>query len=286
MSESAWIVDVTEPTFDVLVIEKSGEIPVVVDFWAPWCQPCKMLGPVLESLAEEYAGKFLLAKVDTDQHPGLAQRFGVGGIPMVMAFVDGEVAGQFVGVVAEEEIRVFLDGIFPSESEKFRRQADELAASNAAEALNLYEQAVVADPKNSLALAGLAETCLATGELDRAEEEARRVSEGTDGWTRANNVLAQAQFRRSARELGTPEECQARCDADPDDLQARVNLGMVQAGQGMFADALETLLGVVRKDRVFGAEHAKEMMVRIFNIVGPQSELANRYRPKLATALY
>lgn len=278
--------DVTSATFERDVLDESRKRPVVVDFWAAWCGPCRALGPLLEKLAGQYTGKFLLAKVDVDAEPRLASQYRVEGIPLVVAFLDGKIAGEFVGVQPESAIREFLDRLCPGPAETLAREAAGLEASDPEKSWRLYEEALAADPKHARTLAALADLALAGGDAVRAREYASRVMEGSEGWPRAANVLAKLEFHEAASRLGTIEECRARATQNPADGQTQLNLGLVLAAHGQFEEALETLVKIVENNRAFGAEHAKAPIVRIFGILGQQSELVNRYRPRLAAALY
>jgi putative thioredoxin len=286
MADSEWVMDVGERDFETAVLERSDQTPVVLDFWAPWCQPCRMLGPALERLAKEYAGKFLLAKIDIDQNPGLAQEFGVSSIPMVMAIVGRKAASYFVGVLPEADLRKFIDSVLPTESDELAREAARLAGSDPAGARARFEQALEANPKNTAARAALADLCAEAGEWDQAAEHARQVGQGEEGWQQAANVLARMEFREAAAALGDAAQCLSAVEKNPSDVQARFNLGIRQAADGDFAGALEALVQVVETDRTFGHEHARPLMVKIFNLLGHQSELSNSYRSRLARALY
>ena len=159
MSEN--IVTVTDSDFDQVVIEGSRQTPVVVDFWAPWCGPCRALTPLLEKLVQEYDGKFVLAKINADENPALSQRYSVRSIPSVIAFVDGEAVDQFMGAQPESAVRQFLDRVIPSMGETLRREAGELrAAGNTEGALDLLHKAAQLEPNNELVLADLVETLL------------------------------------------------------------------------------------------------------------------------------
>lgn len=285
MPESPWVIDVVEQEF-ATVVERSRKLPVVLDFWAEWCQPCRMLGPLLERLADERAGQFVLAKVNVDECPSLAQQFQVSGIPMVVALRGGKIVDHFVGVLPEEQLLEFLDRISPSESEQLTLQAKEVLESNPAQARELFEQALEQDPRNTVAAAALAELLLDAGNVERAAEIAAGVGEGTEGWPKASNVLARLEFLKTAESLGNIAELEQKVSSNPADLQAKCDLGIAYAAAGKFELALETLVQTVETDREFGKVHAKEPMVKIFNILGPQHELSNQYRSRLASALY
>ncbi|MFO0947422.1 MAG: thioredoxin domain-containing protein [Planctomycetota bacterium] len=209
MAESKFVFDVTEAEFSS-VVARSREVPIVLDFWAGWCQPCRMLTPVLVKLAEEYGGKFLLGKVNVDDCPYLASQFQVSGIPMVVALVDGKVVSHFTGVVDEAQARRFFDSILPSSADQLIRQAADLEATDPAQARSLYETALKEDPKNSVAQAALAALYLDAGDAEKATQWAEEVSEGTDGWTRAQNVMARLEFLAKAKEGGTISDCKTK----------------------------------------------------------------------------
>lgn len=285
MAESAWVVEVTEASFENAVMQQSQEVPVVIDFWASWCNPCRILGPLLETLAEEYTGKFILAKIDVDANPLLAQSFRVTSIPMVVAIVEGKIAGYFAGVVPEQQLREFLDQICPTEADRLIRAAASLEASDPATARARYERALELDPKKTAAAAALAELALLAGDDQQAAAYVGRVSEGDDGWPRAASVRSRLDFHRSSANQSI-EDYQAAATARPNDLQARLDLGLAYAAHEQYEPALETLVQVLETDRTFAADPIKQAMVKIFGIVGPQTELANRYRARLASALY
>jgi putative thioredoxin len=241
---------------------------------------------LLEKLADEYAGRFLLGKVNTDENPYLAQQFGVSGIPFVVAIADQRVCGRFSGYIPEPQLREFLDRVCPSPATMKAIAGEKLEASDPAAARTLYAEALALDPKEPLANAGMAQFCLQDGAMEEAQRHAKLVAIGQPGFEKAQSVLSQLEFRQAEEKGGDIAALRGRCERNPDDLAARVELGKALAAEGQFREALETLLGVVQNDRQFGAEHAKEVMVKIFGVVGQQSELANEYRSKLASALY
>ena len=238
MTESMWVRDVNEQDFEAEVLKRSYELPVLVDFWADWCQPCQMLSPLLAQLAEEYAGGFLLAKVDVGRNQMLAQQLQVSRIPMVIAVVEGKIVDQFTGALPEIQLRAFVDQLIPSEIELLIAGAMEKEASAPGEATQLYEQALALQPANSLALAGLAHVSLLTGDYERASELAHLVSEGSDGWPRASNVRTQLELHETAENLGSLADCQAKCQAQPDDLRAKLDLGIALAAAGQIRRGL------------------------------------------------
>jgi putative thioredoxin len=257
------VIQVGEADFEERVLDTSREIPVVVDFWAGWCRPCLVLGPILESLAQEYGGRFVLAKLDVDANPVLASRFGIRGIPAVKAFRDGRVVSEFVGVQPEASVRVFLDELVPSE-------ADDLAASartdedrgnlEAAEAG--YRRALELDPDHERASVGLARVAATRGEADEARALLARVPAGDE----ARAVAAALDLADQAAQAG------------PFGDAARA------AAAGEHRMALDRALELLSDgdDR----ERARELMVRIFDALGEDHPLTREYRPRLARSLF
>lgn len=286
MASNPWVVEIHETQFEKEVLERSRSVPVILDFWADWCGPCKMLGPELEKLAEQFLGRFVLAKVDIDRNPNLAAEFGVSSIPTVVAIVDGQIAGQFSGLLPKSQIAEFLERICPTEAQRLARQAEAIENANPTAAEELYRKALTLEPKLTTALAGLAELCAQSGHWNEARELVSKVGEGSDGWQRAAGVRDRLALHESAGASGGIDQCEARIRAHPNDLEARRDLGLAYAAAGRYEEALETLVQIVEADRDFGASHIRAEMVKILGIVGPQNELAGRYRPRLASALY
>ncbi len=267
-------VDVSESEFDAMVLEKSRSVPVVVDFWAPWCGPCRVLGPVLERLAEEAKGSWILAKVDTDQNQGLARRYRIQGIPAVKAFWGGEVVAEFVGVQPEAQIRRFLEKLRPDPSVQLLREAHEaLQRADRHQAAQLYTQL----PDHPDALLFAAEEALEKGEREEAATLLNRA--GPPPGRRAARLL----LALSALELATATENHAR---EPDDPRAAFELAVAKAATGKYEEALEQLLGLVRQHRGWEGDRARKTMLQIFDIVGIRSPLADVWRSRLATELY
>lgn len=281
-----WIQEIGEREFERAVLEQSRQVPVVVDFMAHWCAPCRQLGPILERLAREYAGRFILVKVDIDQNPYLAMSLAVEVVPTVIAFKDGRVVGRFHGALPEEEVRRFLDLLVPSQLETELAQLRELLRQDAAAALARLDELKRTHPDNeaiaALRALGLAEL----GRWSEALQEAQRVSEGSDYYQEAANVLARAQFREAAEKAGSLSTWQARAQNEPNNAQAHYQLGICLAAAGRFQEALESLLRAGELDSALAQGPVRETMVQIFNILGPDSELANTYRSRLAALLY
>jgi len=281
---SAHVFDVTDADFEARVIERSQQVPVVVDFWAPWCGPCKTLGPLLERLVEEHAGAFELAKVNVDESPGLSQAFRVQSIPMVIGLRDGQLAGHFVGAQSESAVREFLATLLPSSADKV---VDEgmalLAAGKDAEAEPILRQVLADDPRSEKALLGLASILSGRGEYDAALELLDRIGPGPQRQA-ADQLAAAIRIRQSG--AGDIAGLRARLDAAPDDLEARFALAQALAAAGEHREALDHYLSIVQRDRAFRDDGARKAMIDIFDLLGPGAELADQYRSELAKALF
>jgi putative thioredoxin len=258
----------------------------VVDFWAAWCGPCLRLGPLLEQLVDERRGQVVLAKVNVDETPVLARRFGISSIPLVIAFRDGEPVREFTGLLPEESLRAFLDALVPSETDRLAEQARALEQARPAEAERLYREALARERNHAGARVGLARVLLAQGKTDEVEDLLAPVgSEGELG-AEAERLSAQLYLRRAAE--GLPEEARLRkrVSADPKDARARLELGLVLARRGDYAAALEALLSAAERDPQLAAGKVREAMVKVFYALGTGHPLSNQYRAKLAGLLY
>lgn len=284
-SSSEWVIDVGEADFETAVLERSRELPVVVDFWAPWCGPCLALGPVLERLVEERAGQVLLARVNVDDAQRLAIQYGVQGIPAVKAFRDGRVVLEFVGALPESQLRAFLERVCPSEADRLAQQAAALEASDPVRAESLYRQALGQDRNQDLAAVGLARLLMARGEEGEAADLLGRVAGGAHG-AEAEQLQAILALRQQGRPLGDEAAARQRVTAEPDHPRRRYELGCVLAAAGKYREALDELLTAGERDLALARGEVRETMVRIFHAVGVRSPLADEYRDKLTRLLY
>lgn len=280
------MIDATLATFGRDVLEASREAPVLVDFWAPWCGPCRVLGPALEKLELEYAGRWKLAKVNSDENPELSAQFQVRSIPFVVAFRDGKPVAQFLGAQPEGALRAFIDRLIPSPSQFEHRKAREaLAQGNAPLAEGHLKGALALDASNDAArldLVGLA--------LDRADRgEARRHFDMLTAKATLEPAYEPVRTRLEALErtesLPPLEALEHRVAANPADLQARLDLAERHIAANAFAPALEQLLEIVRRDRKFGDDIGRNKMLAVFDM-GANEELVSEYRRKLSSALY
>ncbi len=279
-----WVKDVTDVTFDREVIEQSRRVPVVIDFWAPWCAPCRALGPVLERLAEEHGGAFVLAKINVDENPQVSTAFGIRSIPAVKAVHEGEVVDEFVGALPEATLRQFLRGILPSESDRLAEEARSAEHRDDRDgALALYRRALEGDPNHPVARLGLGRL-LSDSDADAALAELDRVLPATAERTEADRLAARL---RLGRENGPGDaELRARLQMEPNDLEARLKLARLLAARQEYEAALAHLLEVVKRDRSYEDEAGRKSMLDIFQILGSANPLTEKYRSELARVLF
>jgi len=283
-------VDVSQEEFQKEVLDASRRVPVVVDFWAPWCGPCKALGPILEKLAADFGGKLRLAKVNTDENQELAARYGVRGIPNVKAFVDGRVVDEFAGVLSESEVRQFLTGVIPSPAALFLTQARvALAQGRLVQAQGLLTRAIEIDPSNAEARIDLAELEIESKRL----EQAGLLLEGLEvehpsQRGRLDSVQAKLQLAVAAAGADVAN-LTARVADEPSDLDARLQLAQVLALREDYRGAFEQLLEIVKKDRCFRDDVGRRTMLTLFQVLGSRpeaQELVREYRRALAQSLH
>ncbi len=283
---SGAMVEVGAAGFEQQVLDASGQMPVVVDFWAPWCGPCRALSPVLEKLATEYAGRITFAKINSDENQEIAARFAVRSIPNVKAFVGGKVVNEFSGVIPETAIRRFLDRLIPTEGQKLLSQARQaIEAGRTAEAEQHLASALAVEPGLHAARIELAGVLAAREALVEAEALLQAVPDTALDEQAARIGVRIAQWK-AASALPSLEVLQAAAAAAPDDLGVRQQLGERHAADGRHEEALEQLLVVVQRDRAGLRESARQAMLRIFMLAGAQADLVARYRRALASALY
>ncbi len=284
---SEHVVDLDTSNFESEAVARSQELPVVVDFWAKWCGPCKTLGPTLEQLAEEYQGQFLLARVDVEQNPELAAQYQVQGIPAVKALVEGQVADEFTGTLPEQQIRQFIDRILPSEAQRIVAQAREMKDQGRLEkADSLLDQALETDPNYAPAKLVQAEIRLAQQRLEEAKELLSRLPVKYEGEPEVTALKARLRFAQVAAEIASEEEATRSLEADPADLTARYQLAAYRVLAGDYQSAFEHLLEIVRQDRNFREDAGRQGMLALFDLLGNQDRLVSEYRTKLSRALF
>jgi putative thioredoxin len=261
-------------------------VPVLVDFWAPWCAPCRALKPILEKLAAEYQGRFLLAKVNSDEHPQLSAQFGVRGIPNVKAFVDGKLADEFTGALPEAGVRAFIDRLIPTPGEKLRRSARALVAQgDFDEAERHLRSALELEPANHAVRLDLVDLLLAKNSHAEADAMFAPIPE-RERDERAERLYSVLALWKRSRQLPALEELEAKLAANPDDLPARLALGERLLADKRYEPALAALLEVVRRDRGALRTSARKLMIEVFKLAEDQPGLVSEYRRLLAGALY
>jgi putative thioredoxin len=280
-----WTVDVNEENFEAAVLERSTEVPVLVDFWAEWCGPCKALSPVLEKLADEYAGEFILAKINVDENPNLAGAFGVQGIPAVKLVKGGELASEFTGALPETMVREFLSKFLPTAADKEAEAAAGLEAEGKIdEAKAAYEAILKSDPNHTQALLGMGRLAMIAGDNAAALEHLDRISVVADERKEAERLIARINLQAG----GAQNEAALRekIKAEPDNLDVRFELAQTLAGVERYEDALGEFLQIVKADRSFKDDGARKAMIQIFEVLGSDDPLTDKYRTELAAVLF
>ena len=315
------VIDVTTATFEQEVVAASMTMPVVIDFWAPWCGPCRALTPMLEKVAAQYAGKVKVVKVNSDENPELSQAFRVRSIPFVAALVGGQLADQFMGAQPEPQIKAFFDKILkvfaqalPEAAAALKSAAPVAAPPNPVEekraeamaksqggdlpgAIDALKVALALDPGSTDVKLDLAEIEMMAGSFDDAVkhldeidfppvagEQAERVAK----MNRRDGIRAQVETLKSAQDLPATEELAKKAAANPNDLNARYDLAHALIADGGFGQALEHLMEIVRRDRKLHEDGARKAMINVFNMLGGNPDyaaLVMQYRRQLATAL-
>jgi putative thioredoxin len=282
---SSWVIDVTEANFETDVLEASHHRPVIVDFWAPWCGPCRMLGPVLERLVNERQGQVILAKVNTEEAPQLAGYFRISAIPAVKIFAGGQLIHEFEGVQPESALRELLDQLAPpADPAMTRAQGEERA--DPAQAEKDYRDILAQQPDNDEAHLGLARVLLAQGKLDEVAAVLEPVSAGGEAGAEADRIKARVYLARAARELPDEKALQAKVQSEPKNAAARLDLGIRLAAREDYEQALAMLLSAGELDFKLAAGRVREVMVQVFYALGSNHPLANDYRARLTRLLY
>ena len=292
------VLDVTDATFMKEVIEESKTRPVVIDFWAPWCGPCRQLGPSLEKHVGAQKGKVRLAKVDIDKNPMVAQQFRVQSIPAVFVIDQGKAFQGFMGALPDSQVKAFIDELAsgvpggadgdaePSMEEILAIGAEALAAGDTASAAQVYAQALQIEPDNVKAIAGLARCYLAMGETERAQEIADMAPPTANDPDLAS---VRAQLKLAANASGDAAEDQPlrdRIAQNADDFEARLDLAKALAARGDFAGASDALFGIIERERGWNDDAARKELITVFEAAGFMSDVAKAGRKRLSSLLF
>jgi len=290
-AQSAPVKDITTQTFMKDVIEESKRQPVLVDFWAEWCGPCKQLAPVLEKVVRAAKGKVKLVKMDIDKHPSIPGQLGIQSIPAVFAFVNGQPVDGFLGALPESQITAFIEritkGRISGEEKDLLQHADEaLAKGDAAGAAELYARVLAQDSGNVAALAGLARSYVRTGAIEQAKQTLALVPEAKRNDSTVAAARAALDLAEQAKSVGPLSELEQKVASNPLDHQARFDLAVALNGKGRRAEALDHLIEIVKRDRKWKEDGARKQLVQFFEAWGPTDEATVNGRKRLSSILF
>ncbi len=291
ITADAVVKDTTTQAFVKDVVEESKRQPVLVDFWAPWCGPCKQLTPILEKAVKAAKGKVKLVKMNIDDHPAIPGQMGIQSIPAVIAFVNGQPADGFMGALPESQVVAFLERLtkdrIGGEAQDLLKAADAaLAEGDAAGAAEMYAQLLAEDNTNVPALGGLARAYVETGALDQARQTLAMVPEAKQNDAAVAAARAALELAEQAKTVGPIDELEQKVAANPLDHQARFDLALALNGKGQRADALENLITIVKRDRKWNDDGARKQLVQFFDAWGPTDEATIDGRKRLSSILF
>lgn len=278
--------DVTDAQFDHVVIAGSHSRLVVVDFWAPWCGPCRTLKPILESIVSDFSGRVLLAKVNADDNPAACRTHGVRGLPTVKAFWKGEVIDEFTGSLSEGYVRDFISRNLPSPAADLVQEAQKFRSQGAMDlAIQRIEEALAMDPAFDAAKVEKADILFTQGDFDAAFAVMEKLRGDVLDYEHTHQVKSRIELARYASQVPPRVELERQISAEPTNLQASFGLALHDAKEGHYARSLERLLSIIRTNPRFDNGAARKTMITIFEILGPGNDLVTQYRRSLAAAL-
>ncbi|CUA96844.1 thioredoxin [Pannonibacter indicus] len=285
------IFDVTTPTFAKAVLEASRNQTVLVDFWAPWCGPCRQLTPALEAAVKAAKGAVLLAKMNIDDHPEVAGQLGIQSIPAVIAFKNGQPVDGFMGAQPEGQIKAFIERVAgpapASPVDTYLAEGETLlAAKDYGQAAQMFGGVLQMDSANTRALAGLARCYLGAGDLARARQALEMIPEDARKDATVIAAFAALDLAEQAGQLGDLAGLQAKVEANPGDHQARFDLALALNGRGDHQGAVDQLIGIIRRDRSWNEDGARKQLLQFFEAWGPKEPATNYGRRKLSSVLF
>ncbi|MBB5275546.1 putative thioredoxin [Rhizobium rosettiformans] len=288
------IKDTTTANFARDVMDESRNQPVLVDFWAPWCGPCKQLTPVIEKAVKEAGGRVKLVKMNIDDHPSVAGQLGIQSIPAVVAFVNGRPADGFMGALPESQVKAFIDKVAgPAGADQaaeiaavIEEASTLLAAGDIDGAAQLYAAVLQADPDNTQAIAGLAECMIGANQHQRARELLTQMPEELAKAPEVQALLKRLDQIDEARKLGDPVALEHTLSLNPDDHEARMKLAKIRNVEGRREEAAEHLLLIMKRDRTFEDDGARKQLLQFFEVWGPKDPATIMARRKLSSILF
>jgi putative thioredoxin len=283
--------DTTTQAFVKDVIEESRRQPVLVDFWAPWCGPCKQLTPILEKAVKGAKGKAKLVKMNIDEHPSIPGQMGIQSIPAVIAFVNGQPIDGFLGALPESQVTAFIERLIKDrvggEDKDLLKEADAaLAEGDATTAADIYAQILAKDATNSQALAGLARAYVETGAIEQAKQTLALVPQSKQNDPAVAAARAALELAEQTKAVGPVGELEQKVAANPLDHQARFDLALALNGNGQRKEALDHLIEIVRRDRKWNDDGARKQLVQLFDAWGPTDEATIEGRRRLSSILF
>jgi putative thioredoxin len=290
-ADSDLIKETTTQNFRADVMEASRSVPVLVDFWAPWCGPCKQLTPILEKAVRQAKGKVRLVKMNIDDHPQIAGQLGIQSIPAVIAFKNGQPLDGFMGALPESQVTAFIERVAgpagpSSADEALDAAAAAMAAKDYAGAASVFGAVLQEDPENLAALAGLVRAYVALGQLAQARGLLAGLTPEQEKDAAIASAKAALELAAQAEKLGKPGDLAKRVEADPSDYQARFDLALALNASGDRAGASDQLLEIIRRDRTWNDAAARKQLVQFFEAWGPKDPAAVKGRQRLSSLLF